>query len=202
MSQFAKLARVLAFFCIAAQAYGACPTTAPTAVSPASGQTGVSTQPTLQWSNVHADRYDIYYTTGNSCTNPSLVSPSATETGTSHTTPVLQPGTKYSWFVIPVDATTSQRCTGQVMACANFVTASSSCPANPGAPTNVSPANGATGVNSPVTFQWTAAAATTASVSYTVYASVNGGAPFPLGTTSSTSLTSNVPQGTISWAVQ
>lgn len=198
MSPLAKLARAFTLICIAAQAFGACPTSAPTVVSPTNGQTGVSTTTTLHWTNVGSGKFDIYYATGNTCPNQST--PSATETATSFSFPQpLQAGTKYSWYVIPIDTVTNTRCTAQAMACANFVTQASSCPANPGTPANVSPASGATAVTSPVTFQWSGV---TGANSYTLFASVNGGTPFQVGSTTTTSLTSAIPQGAISWAVQ
>ncbi|MFP5247932.1 MAG: BACON domain-containing protein, partial [Thermoanaerobaculia bacterium] len=72
------------------------------------------------------------------------------------------------------------------------------CPTNPQKATLVSPANGATNLASPVTFQWNAVPNATG---YRVLASF-GGEPFSLGTTSSTSLTAPVPKGSGFWIVQ
>jgi BACON domain-containing protein len=201
----AKISRVLAFATTVAHgaaAFAACPTSAPTVVSPTNGQTGVSTRPTLQWTNVGASKYDVFYAAGATC--PNNLNPAATESNPSFTPQTLAPGTKYWWYVIPIDtANNNARCDAQTMACASFTTQANSCPTNPGTAANVSPANGATGVNSNVAFQWTAVSGATG---YKVFASVNGGTPFLVASTNAastnaTSVTANVPQGTITWAV-
>jgi hypothetical protein len=80
------------------------------------------------------------------------------------------------------------------------------CPFTPPFPSLVSPANGATGLNSPVTFQWTGVAGATG---YRVYGSMatSGGTTagdlFFIGaTTGAAQLTAAVPKGTINWVVE
>jgi hypothetical protein len=400
MTPVAKISRALVLAALivrASASFAACPASAPTPISPTAGQNGVSTTPTLKWTDVGAPKYDIYLTGGTSCLNPTNTpSPTASSTTTSFNPQQLQSGTKYAWLVVPIDPSTNTRCNGQAMACATFETASASCnlpdsfnlvspadkttlnvtptltwqastnanayvvhlgpsatpaavatitttsytpptlppgtynwyidafaqcdtsrprstnirsfiivnsscpttaptinnpsngssfdeghaitftwsngsgassfdvmvspdngtsfnsqvttngdarqatltfpvgayiwfiranyppaasscpsltssragfsvkatslcPSNPGAPTNVAPADGSTGVSSPVTFQWTAVSGAS---EYKVFASVDGGTPFQLGSTTSTTLTSAVPQGAVTWAVQ
>jgi len=65
-------------------------------------------------------------------------------------------------------------------------------------PSLLSPANGATGVTSPVSLQWSAV---TNATSYDVFTSIDGGAPSNAGSTASTSLFVNLPSGAITWSV-
>ena len=74
-----------------------------------------------------------------------------------------------------------------------------SCPSNPGRATLLSPANGATNLASPVTFHWNAVPKAT---SYRVIASFGNSAPFSLGTTTTTTLSADVPAGSGNWLVQ
>jgi hypothetical protein len=74
------------------------------------------------------------------------------------------------------------------------------CPFTPPFPSLVSPADGATGLNSPVAFQWTGVAGATG---YRVYGSMTAGDLFFIGaTTGATQLTAAVPKGTINWLVE
>jgi hypothetical protein len=79
----------------------------------------------------------------------------------------------------------------------------SGCPTSPPAPTLVSPANGATGLSSPVTFQWNGVAGATG---YRVLGSMADGTAgdlFFIGATAGvTQLTAAVPKGTINWVVE
>src|SRR6266567_8211382 len=127
MKPVAMISRALVLVVLVARAavsFAACPTSSPTPISPTAGQTGVSTTPTLKWTDVGAPKYDIYLTGGTSCPNPAgTTSPTASSTTTSFNPQQLQSGTKYAWLVVPIDPTTSTRCNGQAMACAIFETA-------------------------------------------------------------------------------
>ncbi|MEO6486923.1 MAG: hypothetical protein ABIO78_03155 [Thermoanaerobaculia bacterium] len=71
-----------------------------------------------------------------------------------------------------------------------------SCATSPAA--LIAPADGATGLTSPVAFSWTAV---TGATLYEVWITTTGSAPQSIGATASTSLTLPVPSGTISWTV-
>jgi len=70
------------------------------------------------------------------------------------------------------------------------------CPSTP--PTLIAPANGATGVLSPVSLQWSAV---TNATGYDVFTSVDGAAATLAGSTAGTSLFINLPSGSITWFV-
>ncbi|HET7434637.1 MAG TPA: hypothetical protein VFN10_08000 [Thermoanaerobaculia bacterium] len=73
------------------------------------------------------------------------------------------------------------------------------CPANPGKASLLSPAPDAKNVASPVTFQWSPVAD---AKTYRLWISADGGTPTILGTSTTTSLSLPVPQGTIAWFVE
>ena len=107
------------------------------------------------------------------------------------------PGGKVEWWVEAVGPTcdaTSAHFTFTALD-------NSGCPANPGTPTLTAPASGAN-VASPVTFQWSAVAGAS---SYRVWAAL-GGSPTAsrqiLGSSTTTSLTVSVPQGSVNWLVE
>jgi hypothetical protein len=106
------------------------------------------------------------------------------------------------WWVDAVDGTT---CPNASSAHRKFTV--TGCNAAPPAPTLIAPANGATGLVSPVAFQWSSVVGATG---YRVFGSTAdpttaGSASdlFLIGaTTTATQLTAPVPKGTISWFVQ
>jgi uncharacterized repeat protein (TIGR01451 family) len=67
------------------------------------------------------------------------------------------------------------------------------------APGLISPAAGATGLQSPVSFQWSAVAGAT---QYRVWVGAEDSFPIVVGTTPATSLSASVPSGTLNWYVQ
>lgn len=131
-----------------------CTNSAPQLQSPANNAT--ITQPTtFQWSSVGADEYDLYVEQDNS---PQKVgSTSSTSLVVDH----LDGGT-YAWFVVAKfedcpDVMSSRRIVN--------VQGDGGCPSNPGKATLVAPANNATNLASPVTFDWTRSPARRATAS-------------------------------------
>ncbi|HKS22366.1 MAG TPA: hypothetical protein VJZ76_06185 [Thermoanaerobaculia bacterium] len=160
--------------------------TTPTNLLPADGVTNVPTSGTLHWNDAGAATYKVYLgAPGSGCnalyatvTNANILPYSG-----------LAPGTKYEWRVEAITPGCSTLSSG----CVTFTT-TATCPT---APSLTAPANGST-VSSPVTFTWTAVNGAT---NYTVFASVGGAATTQLGTSATTSLTANVPNGTVTWYV-
>lgn len=102
-------------------------------------------------------------------------------------------GATYVWFVSPVFP---NNCPTPESARRTFtIRAAQTCPT---APTLTAPANGATGLTSPVTFRWNAVQFAT---SYVVLGSVDNGSFEVFGTTTDPSLTAIVPAGLIKWLV-
>jgi hypothetical protein len=105
------------------------------------------------------------------------------------------------WWVEAVDGAT---CPNAASVHRHFTV--TGCPFTPPFPSLVSPANGATGLQSPVSFQWTGVAGATG---YRVFGSLADSSAtstsdlFLIGsTTSATQLTAAVPKGTITWVVE
>jgi len=162
----------------------ACPDP-PAILQPASGASGLPASGNLAWSNTGASQYKVYFGAGGSgCQTPIL-----TTTATSMSFSGLNPGTQYQWRVEAI----SSGCPVKTSSCATFTTATV-CPAPPAL---LAPGNG-TQAASPVNLSWTAVAGAT---SYTVFASVNGGASTNLGTTALTSMTVTLDDGPVSWFV-
>ena len=118
----------------------------PTLSSPANGATGVSTTPTLDWSDVSgATSYDVQVCSDNGC---SSVVRSQTGLGSSQwgVTPALSSGNQYWW-----QARANNTCgPGLWTVIWSFTTGCSV----PGTPSLSSPANGATGVSTTPTLDW------------------------------------------------
>jgi hypothetical protein len=162
-----------------------------TLVGPANNAT-VNPPVTFQWTAVAgADGYIVRVQKSGSTIPRTLT----TTHNTSYTTGELEPG-KYSWWVV-VDY---ENCPNaeSVHRTVN-VEGEGNCPSNPGKATLVSPANGATGLTSPVTFQWDPVAG---AKGYRVLAGFGQDELEVLGSTTSTSLTVSLPAGTGRWAVQ
>ncbi|MEK6372258.1 MAG: hypothetical protein AABO58_06140 [Acidobacteriota bacterium] len=166
-----------------------CPT-APKLVSPADGATGIPTLVKFDWDPVvGATDYRLNALLSGS-TNATVLT---TTKDTEYTGNILA-GTTEWW----AEALGANNCPPAASAHFRF-TAGSGCPSNPGIPSLVSPANGATGLNSPVTFQWTAVPN---SSGYRVFGQL-GDTNFLIGSTAgATQLTAAVPKGTINWVVE
>lgn len=93
-------------------------------------------------------------------------------------------------------STTFDPSTGNNTATTSTTVGAAPCSTQP--PALVAPANGAT-VSSPVTFSWSAVAGATG---YKLFASFGGAATQEIASTASTTFTTVVPNGSVSWSVQ
>ncbi|HET9426511.1 MAG TPA: Ig-like domain-containing protein, partial [Gemmatimonadaceae bacterium] len=161
-----------------------CPA-APTIQSPAAGATNVPTSGNLVFSSSARDHLVFFGPAGSGCsTEYYLVSNSVTAPYSG-----LQAGTEYEWRVEAREPGGPRVSSS----CARFSTGGS-CPAPP---TAISPASG-TSIASPVTFSWTAVSGAT---NYRVFISVNSAAATEIGSSTTTTLVTTVPDGAIAWHV-
>jgi hypothetical protein len=166
-----------------------CPTTAPTLSSPSNGASDVTSPLKFSWSSVNsAIAYRLWVAVNGGTA-------SAIATTADNTFSTTAPEGTYEWYVEAL----FDKCAAIASSHFRFtIPTASGCPSNPGSPTLTSPADGATGLTSPVTLQWSAV---TSAKSYVVYASVNGAAVVSLGTTTSTQLSAELPAGSVTWFV-
>ncbi|HXA17540.1 MAG TPA: hypothetical protein VN380_11140 [Thermoanaerobaculia bacterium] len=182
---------VFSFTVVAASA---CPTSAPTLITPATNAT-VGTPVSFDWSDVSGATFYRLYASINGATASILA-----VTRDSHYDADLPAGASVDWYA----EAAADNCPSLDSIHSHFTVSSAVCPSSPGSATLLSPANGATGVTSPVTFQWTAVSGAT---NYVVWGTPSTTSPssserFTIGTTSSTQLTATVPQGGLSWYVE
>ncbi len=143
--------------------------TAPTNPAPANAASGVSTSTNLTWTgDTYTTSYDVHLGTS---PTPPLVSSVTTP---SYTPASLAAGTTYYWQVVAKNSSGST--SSPIWSFTTQVGA-------PSAPTNLVPANGATGVSLTPTLSWTGA---TYATSYSVYFGTTSNPPL-VGTTTSTS---------------
>jgi hypothetical protein len=167
-----------------------CPTVASSPVSPADGATVSSGSVTLRWTAVsNAASYVVF--AGLNGATPTNIGSTNSASSTSITIPVPD-GAAVEWFV----RASRNGCPDLDSAHSHFSTPKV-CSGR--APTLISPANGATGVTSPVTFTWSEVDGAT---KYQLSVSVNGGAPAIIGTTADTTFTADLPGGSIQWVVE
>ncbi|MDP9362047.1 MAG: hypothetical protein M3P29_11405 [Acidobacteriota bacterium] len=171
-----------------------CPTAAATLLKPANN-TVIDTPVSFDWSDVSGATFYRLYASINGAAAAILA-----VTLESHFEANLPAGASVDWGV----EAAADNCTPIPSSHFHFdVSKAAICPSSPGSPTLISPASGATGVTSPVTFQWTAVTGATSYVVWgTTSSSTVSGDRFTIGTTSSTQLTAAVPQGTLAWYVQ
>ena len=136
---------------------------APVLSLPASGATGASTTPTLQWvASSGAASYAVQVSTSSSFTTIAFSQSGITATSVA-VSPALTAGTPYYWRA---NATNAYGTSSWASAW-SFTTASV---APPAAPTLLSPSSGATGVSSSPMLQWNSS---TGATSYTVQVSTS-----------------------------
>ena len=158
-----------------------CPTPGvPSSPSPSDGATGVSANPTLNWSATsNTDSYDVYFGTS---TSPPLV---GNVTSASYPLSGLSPGTLYYWKVV-AKSSCGNSTSGPVW---SFTT----CPM-PGMPSAPSPLDGATGVSTSPMLSW---AATSNTDSYDVYFGTSTTPPLAGNVTSGSYPLSGLSPGTV-----
>ncbi len=169
-----------------------CPaTTAPVLIAPANGASNVPSPVTFSWAGVPASiGYRLLVALNGGAPAPITITP-----GTQFTAE-FPAGVTVDWAV---EATFAE-CPARQSTTYRFTTVqAATCPPIVQAPVLIAPQNGAANQVSPVTFQWSGVPQ---AIQYRVSASVNGAAPVVLATTTTTQLTAEVPQGTISWAVE
>ncbi len=168
-----------------------CPTAMAVLVSPADGATGLGTIVVFEWRAVPGA---IGYTLLLSIDG----APPAKVASTTNTTVKIEvPQGAISWSVL----TSFADCPATVSASFRFSTAKSTlCPSNPPAPSLEIPPDGATGLNSPVTFSWSLVSGASG---YRVLASVNGGSTAVLTTTTATRHEATFASGSsVVWQVE
>lgn len=178
-----------AHFTITVSGSGACPQTTATLVSPPDGSSNVKNPVVFDWNDVQgAIGYRLY-----ASFNGSTIAPIATTSDSEFATTI--PNGSVEWYV----ETSFANCPATSSPHSHFTTAGSAgCPDNPAAPQITGPADGATGLTSPVAFQWTAVPGATF---YKVVATPSSGAPFTVGSTTATQFAAPLPQGTFTWIV-
>jgi hypothetical protein len=162
----------------------------PLIVAPANGATNVGNPVTFQWSSVAgAEKYRVLVSVdGGPITQ-------LTTTETTQTTQTLE-GSAIVWAV---QALFPGNCPPVTSADSRFTLASTGCPVNPAKAVLVAPAANATGLTSPVLFDWNPVPNAT---EYRVLAVIGNTDPIVLGTTVDTQLSSRLPSGNGSWVVQ
>jgi len=169
-----------------------CPTASATPVSPANNATVQGNLVKFTWNGAaNATKYRLMVATNGATPTAIALTDDTEYVGT------IQTGTT-EWYVDSFFENLS--CPAVSSAHFKFtIPATPVCPANPGAPAIVAPADGATNVGSPVKLQWTAVNQAT---SYRVFGSIDGATPVFLGATTSTTLTVAVPTGVALWYVE
>jgi PKD domain len=160
-------------------------------LTPANGATGVTSPATLTWVAVPgAVAYKVW-----ASVNSAAVSLISVQTGTSYTGAVPQ-GTVV-WYV---ETLFGDNCPTTISQRFTFTVATATDCSKNSAPTLSKPANGASGVTSPVTFEWSSISN---AIAYKLLVAVNGGSFETFAaTTDKTSVDRIVEAGTVEWYVQ
>jgi len=188
----AKTSSTVFSFTVAATV--ACPTAPPTLIKPAANTT-VDTPVSFDWSDVSgATFYKVFASINGAAASVIAV------TRDSHYEGDLPAGASVDWWV----ETGADKCTALASAHSHFnVTSAGICPSSPGAAQLLSPANGSTGLTSPVTFTWAVVQGATNYVVWGLTSStVSSNERFVIGKTPGTHVTATVPQGGLAWYVE
>src|SRR3954454_2111075 len=172
-----------------------CPTAAATLITPANNTT-VNTPVSFDWSDVSGATFYKVITSVNGAAAAVLA-----VTRDSHYEGSLPAGASVDWWT---EAGAAANCASIASAHAHFnVTAASVCPTNPQQATLDTPANGATGLASPVRFEWEVVPGATNYVVWGMAANATSSNDrFVLGKTGGTHITVPVPQGSMAWYVE
>lgn len=171
-----------------------CPTTSPVPTFPADGATDVASPVIFQWDPIPAIPssanflgYDLFVST-----DGGAFTKLATTSATSFEQRLVQ--ASYAWYV-----------EARFRSCPNLKSATNTftVPNPPNCPTEgpalETPAPGATGVASPVTFGWSAVSGVSF---YRIWAGANGETPTLLGEPETNSFQQLLPEGTVTWYVE
>jgi hypothetical protein len=166
-----------------------CNTSSPSTIAPANNATNLASPVKFEWSSVPgAEKYRLFVSID---AGPV----SALETTTSTQATARLEGSAIVWAV---QALFPNNCPPTISSESRFTLASNGCPANPAKATLVSPAAGATGLASPVTFTWNAVPN---AIGYRLLTIMGDDDLVPTFVTTPTA-TLDLPAGTGSWAVQ
>src|SRR6185369_10073112 len=164
-----------------------CPATAPQLVSPANGAANIDNPVKFDWNPViGASSYRVLVAIDGG-------TPAAIGTTNETELQVNVPGSSIEWWV----EANFDGC--PAVASQHFHFTTTACPPNPGTPAIVSPHDGATGLTSPVSLQWSGV---TGAKAYIILASFNGGASVAIAITTATQLSVSLPAGSYSWVVE
>jgi len=174
-------------------AAAACPTSPATLIKPANNTT-VDTPVSFDWSDVSGATFYKVVASINAAA-PAVLA----VTRDSHYEGNLPAGASVDWWVEPA----AENCAPMASTHAHFnVTSAPVCPSNPQSATIMTPANGATGLTSPITFEWAVVPGATNYVVWAIATSSGSNERFTLGKTGGTHITVNVPQGGLAWYVE
>ena len=168
-----------------------CPTQSPALVAPANGASNVALPVLFDWNGVTgATFYRLMASFGGGTANPIAIT-----RDTEYSTSV--PAGSVEWWV----ETVNDGC--QTLGSPHFrftaAGGTNACPSNPPAPTLIAPAPGAS-VSSPVNFSWTGVASATQYRVWAVFGSAT--TPMLLGTSTTTTLSAQLPQSIVQWYVE
>ncbi|HVR37597.1 MAG TPA: Ig domain-containing protein, partial [Thermoanaerobaculia bacterium] len=170
-----------------------CPTDKTTLLAPKNGDT-VDNPIKFQWNAVKgAEKYRLVVSVdGGSSTTIALTDATEFE--------VKMPGSSVEWWVDVISEGTCPSISSEHF---RFTLArASTCPTNPGVATPIAPANGATNLSTPVTFQWSPVSGATLYRVIGTITTATDSSTSVLGSTTSTSLTLSIPAGTVVWLVE
>jgi hypothetical protein len=187
-----RVAALLVFAGWAIAAHAACPTQAPQLNSPANGAVSVASPVQFDWDDVsRADSYRVWASFNSGTANIIALTRDSQVS-------VSVPSGLIEWWV---EALGDNCPTSTASAHFRFTAAggSASCPLNPSSPTLLTPANGATGLASPVQLSWSAVPNATG---YRVFAQVNGAPAVVVATTTSTQMSAPFPAASVIWFVE